>query len=486
MNIIRRASKSGPGINRREFLRRGVCAGFTMAGVFSTMSTLRLFEAQLAAQGMAPGNDYKSLVCLFLFGGNDSNNMLVPYEPADYNAYAASRDVLAIPREDLLPIADPNSDGRQFGLHPGLGPIQAIYNAGKCAFVANVGTLLAPITKAEFQAGGSAIPPFLFSHNDQQVQWQASVPDSPKKIGWGGKIADLKQALYNTSAVSMNISVAGNNFFQIGEDVFQYQMGTDGPTGLHPWGTERVLAKPVLNSLFSHDYDNLFEQEYAAVTRRAMDNEALVSGELSHVQWFYQTGDEEIDAGADPARWYFTPGPRGVSSLQAQLNMILRMISLREELGMRRQIFFCSIGGFDTHDDQVNDQDVLLRALSQAVGEFYNGLVGEGLVDDVTLFTASDFNRTFSSNGKGSDHAWGSHQFVLGGRVNGGRVYGRMPILTANGPDDSGSRGAWIPTTSVDEYSATLARWFGVEPGEMAYVLPNIGRFAHPDLGFML
>ena len=493
MNIIKRIQRDN--INRREFLRKGVCAGFSTAGVFSAMSTLKLFEAQLAAQ--TPPPNYKAMICLFLFGGNDANNMLVPKETADYDSYAAIRGPLAIAKDTLLTINDPNSDGRLFGLHPALSPLRDIYgipNSGapndpnqvtgpkNCAFIANVGTLVAPITKAEYLAGGAAIPPFLFSHNDQQVQWQTSVPESTKKIGWGGRIADLKKAMYGTSSISMNISVAGNNFFQIGQEVFQYQIGNSGSAGIDNWDSTDVRwagRKPVLNSLFVHDYTNLFEQEYAAVTQRAIANDTLLKATLASIPSYLGTTSAHYFKPRNPAK------PTVFTQLQQQLNIILRMIMAREELDMRRQIFFSSIGGFDTHDEQLENQEILLADLALSVKEFYQGTVALGVANDTTLFTASDFNRTFGSNGKGSDHAWGSHQFVVGGAVKGGKIYGRLPTLALNGPDDAGSRGAWIPTTSVDEYSGTLAKWFGVDASEMPQVLPNLSRFAHPDLGFM-
>jgi uncharacterized protein (DUF1501 family) len=484
MNIIR--SGDSEKINRRQFLRRGagLCAGFSMAGMYSALSSLRMMEAK-AAQCPPPGNDYRALICLFMFGGNDANNVIVPYDNNGYNAYRSARDVLSIPQASLLPIQTPDipGDDREWGLHPQLTGLKSLYDQGKCTFVVNTGTLLAPITKAEYLAGGSAIPPFLYSHNDQQAQWQSSVPDAQKKVGWGGKIADLKQALNECSSISMNISVAGNNFFQIGDEVFQYQVGNSGSVGINYWNVNdpRLQAmKTPINSLFAHDYDNLFEQEYAAIARRAVTNDALISSTLNNIPVYLGNG-----AGQYFPRRGGTAAEPTYSGLQRQLNIILRLIASRQPLGMRRQIFFCSIGGFDTHDAQVDLQEDLLYDVGTSVAEFYNGLAGLGVADNVTLFSASDFSRTYNSNGNGTDHAWGSNHFVVGGSVNGGRLYGQMPLLTPRGPDDANTRGVWIPTTSVDEYAATLARWFGVEMGEMSYILPNIGRFAHPDLGFM-
>jgi uncharacterized protein (DUF1501 family) len=461
-------------MNRRSFIRQSACAGVGYAGLFSALSTLRLFNASLCAQG-APGEDYRALVCLFLYGGNDGNNVLVPLDPADYAAYAASRGILALPQSALLPISNPAGDGRAYGMHPSLPRLRSIYQAGDLAFLANVGTLVAPITKAEYQSGGAAIPPYLFSHNDQQVQWQTSVPDSPRKVGWGGRLADLKQALNTGSQISMNISLAGTNFFQVGNEVFQYHVTPGGSVGLSQYGATwapRPQQYQALRDILGHDRGQLFEQEYALVMNRAIANDTLLRSTLAGIPQY----TEKFPAHApDTSPTY----------LQSQLRMILRLIASRTGLNMKRQIFFCSLGGFDTHDDQLADHAELLTDIDHAVADFHQATVDLGVSDQVTLFTASDFNRTFNSNGKGSDHAWGSHQFAVGAGVVGGRIYGRMPVLVPGGPDDTGSRGAWIPSLAVDEYSATLAKWFGVTPGEMPAVLPNIGRFANPDIGFM-
>jgi len=461
-------------IDRRSFIRQSACAGVGYAGLFSAMSTLRLFNAALSAQG-TPGDDYRALVCLFLYGGNDGNNVLVPLDPADYTAYAASRGILALPQASLLPIADPNGDGRAYGMHPNLPRLRGLYQDGRLAFLANVGTLVAPITKAEYQSGGAAIPPYLFSHNDQQVQWQTSVPDSPRKVGWGGRLADLKQALNTGSQISMNISLAGTNFFQVGNEVFQYHVTPGGSVGLSQYAetwSPRPQQYQALRDILGHDRGQLFEQEYALIMNRAIANDTLLRTTLAGIP---QYGEKFPAHAPDEAPSY----------LQSQLRMILRLIAARTGLQMKRQIFFCSLGGFDTHDDQLNDHAELLRIIDHAVADFYQATVDLGVADRVTLFTASDFNRTFNSNGKGSDHAWGSHQFAVGGGVLGGRIYGRMPVLVPGGPDDTGTRGSWIPSLAVDEYSATLAKWFGVAPGEMPQVLPNINRFAQPDIGFM-
>lgn len=462
-------------ISRREFIGQAACAGFSFAGLLSTIGTLRLFNATVSAQGL-PGDDSKILVCLFLYGGNDANNTIVPRDLTGYTEYQRDRGILAIPRTSLLPLTLPAGDGRDFGLHPAMAPLQALFNQGRMAMLCNVGTLVAPLTKAEYLSGGAAVPPYLFSHNDQQVQWQTSVPDSPKKVGWGGRLADQLQALNAGSQVSMNISIAGSNFFQVGEEVVQYHVTPQGSIGLHQYDANWspiYEGYQAMDRTLGRSYGHLFEQEYADIVNRAIANDTLLKSALAGVQ----------DHNATFANSTLPSGE--LTYVAAQLRMILRLIEARQTLGMRRQIFFAALGGFDTHDAQLEDHSALLGQLSNAIADFYHGTAALGIADKVTLFTASDFNRTYNSNGKGSDHAWGGHHMVVGGAVRGGQLYGAMPILQIEGPDDTGTRGSWIPTVSTDEMSATLARWFGVQQADLPLVLPNIGRFARPDLGFM-
>jgi uncharacterized protein (DUF1501 family) len=463
-------------LTRRRFIGQSACAGLGLTGLLSTVGTLRLFTANLAAQSL-PGDDYKALVCLFLFGGNDGNNVLIPNDNDGFAAYTRDRGILALPRTDLLPLTFAQSaDGRPYGVHPSLGRIQNLFNRGRAAFVCNVGTLVAPITKADYLSGGAAIPPYLFSHNDQQVQWQTSLPGAQRQIGWGGRLADLLQSLNTGSQVSMNISLAGNNFFQVGNEVFQYHVGPNGSVGLQDFTanwTPVMEQYQAMTQIRNRSYGHLFEQEYADVLNRAVANDTLLKSVLAGIPDYAQ---------------YFTASQLptgGLTPVAAQLRMILRLIMARSALGMRRQIFFAALGGFDTHDDQLNDHAALLGMLSNAIADFTDAAEALGVGNNVTLFTASDFNRTYNSNGKGSDHAWGNHQIVTGGAVRGGRLYGDFPRLEISGPDDTGTRGSWIPGVSTDEFSATMAGWFGVPPGDLDLVLPNIGRFARPNLGFL-
>lgn len=479
----------GSNLSRREFLGQGACAGLGLAGLLSTMGTLRLFSSTLSAQTI-PGDDRKALICLFLFGGNDGNNTLIPYDTASYQAYAAARGILALPRTDLVRLTLPGGgDGREWALHPALAPLAPAFTAGKLSVLTNVGTLVAPITQAEYKSGGAAIPPYLFSHNDQQVQWQTSVPDSNRRVGWGGRLADHLQALNAGSQISMNVSLAGNNFFQVGEEVFQYHVTPQGSIGLHgrdaTWAPNPQMRTAMDNTL-ERSYGHLFEQEYANIMRRSIRNDTLLKTSLAAIpRYDLRPGETGYQAGGLDLFPNCRAATGGLTRIAAQLHMILRLVLARDTLALRRQIFFASLGGWDTHDDQLADHASLLSQLAHAMTDFYNATVTLGIDQEVTLFTASDFNRTYSTNGKGSDHAWGSHHLVLGGDVDGGRLVGSMPVLRSGGPDDTGDRGAWIPGISTDEYAATLARWFGVSDANLPEVLPNIGRFARRDLGFM-
>ncbi|WFB35127.1 DUF1501 domain-containing protein [Kiritimatiellota bacterium B12222] len=461
--------------SRRQFLGQAACAGLKMTGVLSTIGTLRLFNAAVA-QELSGGDDYKSLICLFLYGGNDANNMLVPHDLSSYSSYQSDRGILALPREDLLSLGAPGDDGREFAFHPAMASLLPHFQSGKLAMVCNVGTLVAPVTQAEYKSGGAALPPHLFSHNDQQVQWQTSVPDSAKKIGWGGRLADMLNSLNQGSQVSMNISIAGSNFFQVGEEVMQYHVTPNGSIGLSNYDATWNPTKEMYHAsdnMIGRSYGHLFEQEYASIMSRAVGNDSLLKNVLATVPEYDELFPLSTSEGD------------GMSNIAQQLRMILRMIKARNALGMRRQIFFASLGGFDTHDAQLEDHHGLMLTLSNALADFQTASDSLGLGDEVTLFTGSDFNRTYNSNGKGSDHAWGSHHMVMGGAVNGGDLYGQVPILSNGGPDDTGSRGSWIPKVSTDEMAATLALWFGVPLSSLDQILPNIGRFNSPDMGFM-
>ena len=456
---------------RRDFLRSTACAAVGTTSIVRTLFDLGNIEAAAATlpplrhRGRVAG-DYKALVCVFLYGGNDSNNLLVPRTGADYAGYVAGRGSLALPAASLLPITPLTGDGRNWGLHPSLTGLQGLFAQHRMALLANVGPLVAPLTRDQFLNGTVAAPPQLFSHSDQQVHWQTSIPDQPPRTGWGGRTADLLRTLNSSNQVSMSMSLAGSNVLQVGDLVTQYQISPDGTLGLEGF-TEGPDADPVsraIRGLLSTSTGNLLVDAAAGVTQRALDNNLLLQGALS---------------GAPTLTTVFPD-----TDLGRQLSMTARLIAVRGALGLSRQVFFCAADGYDTHGDQLPAQADLLADLSAGLTAFYNATVELGIAANVTTFTASDFGRTFPGNGGGSDHGWGSHQLVIGGAVHGGDLYGRIPTLVEDGPDDSG-QGRWIPTTSVDEYSATLARWFGVGNADMGTIFPNLSRFGTPNLGFM-
>ena len=459
-----------PRSTRRQFLRHSACAAVGMTAVANTIFDLRRIAAA------AETTDYRALVCVFLYGGNDASNTLVPAAGSDYEAYAAARGALALPQGSLLalaPLATPPGDAREWALHPALAGVQRLFGEGRAAVVANVGPLVAPVTRADFLSRSAALPPQLFSHSDQTVHWQTSLPDQPARTGWGGRVADLLHSLNGNARLSMSISVGGTNTFQVGDVVTQYQVAPEGPAGLAsyvPASEGAHASSAAVRGLLGRSYGHLFERGYRGIFQRALDNQELLAGTLE--------GAPEL-ATAFPE-----------TGLGAQLAMVARLIGVRDALGLKRQVFFCAAQGFDTHDSQIGATSLvgahadLLAEVDGALAAFDAAMTELGVADSVTAFTASDFGRAWLPNGNGSDHGWGGHHFVVGGAVRGGRLYGRMPTLAIGGPEDAGE-GRWIPTTSVDEYAATLARWFGVAESDLGLVLPNLGRFASTDLGFL-
>lgn len=446
--------------SRRSFNRRAACATVGTVAATSTMYDLTMMNAVSAATA----TDYKALVCLFLYGGNDGNNMIVPTDSSTYSAYSSIRGPLAIPSSLLLGVNPAVSDGHSYGFHPSCPEMQTLFNGGKLAVLFNVGTLVAPITRAQYVGGGAAVPANLFSHNDQQVFWQTSVSDRPSSTGWGGRAADVVKGLNGTAQVSMNITLCGANTFEIGSSVNQYAVTTAGTIGLQGISSSQVSA---VQSILNVSRTNLLEKEYSTIANRAINNNALVGSALAS------------------APTINTAFPNTI--LGNQLKMIAKLIAVRGALGHSRQIFFASVNGYDLHGGQgtvTGGHATLLAELSACMKALYDATVELGVSNNVTQFTASDFGRTLPSNGGGSDHGWGNHQLICGGAVRGQRTYGSFPTLAVNGPNDSGL-GRWIPTTSVDQYSATLAKWFGVSSTDMVSVFPNIGNFATPDLGFM-
>src|SRR6266478_4837358 len=377
---------------RRTFIRQAACAALTTTGILNTIFDLR----RLSAANIPNAGDYKALVCLFLFGGNDASNVIIPHDTSGYASYAAARGVLSIPQASLLPLALQNGDGRDFGFHPNLPELQALFNQGHLGIVSNVGTLVAPITRAQYLAGGAAVPSQLFSHADQSVQWQTSVPNVISKTGWGGRLADVLQSLNAGSKISLNISIAGTNTFEVGNTVLPYVISPTGSVGLAGFdGSANANVRlQAFKDLLALPHNNLFEQAYSDTVSRSIAANDLLTSALAGIPAFQ------------------TVFPN--TSLGQQLSMIAKLIAARSNLSMNRQIFFCSVGGYDTHGDQLAGQAGLLTELSQALNAFYSATVELNVANSVTTFTASDFGRTYPTNGSGSDHGWGSHQFVMG------------------------------------------------------------------------
>jgi uncharacterized protein (DUF1501 family) len=487
-------------VTRREFLRRAACAAVGTVAMTATIRDLRFMNAAVAQSNIS---DYKALVCIFLQGGNDSNNMILPTLQSDYNNYAAIRTpVLAIPQSAILPVTSLNGNGQTYGLHPSCPELQTLFGEGKLAFLFNTGTLTYPVTRTQYLSGFAKLPPQLFSHADQQTQWQTSVPDQPPATGWGGRCADLLNSVQPTAPISLVVTLAGANTFEVGNIVAEYSVSTSGAISLSlpgtPSGGASTNRLPTLMKMLGLNYSNMQSQAYAGVAEHAINTSTVLNTAIA------PTGVANYWTAPFPTK--ITPPEAGAaaftSALSPQLQMVARLIAAGSTaassggFGMKRQIFFCQIGGYDLHSGQTNynsgaPNNVLLGAhtnllaeLSQSMNAFQRAMEQLNLSNNVTAFTASDFGRTFPSNGQGSDHGWGSHHLILGGAVKGQRTYGTFPTLTVNGPDDT-STGRWIPTTAIDQYFATLATWFGVDSGNLSTVFPNVGRFSKANLGFI-
>ena len=469
-------------MNRRRFLSNANCAALSSVGILNTIANLKMI-GNAAAGPIGGPSDYRALVCLFLHGGNDSYNMLVPTDPAEYANYAAVRTNLALPAPtagmvagELLPLAVGNTPGRSFGLHPAMPEMRNLFDAGKAAFIANVGTLVEPTTITQYKNGSVALPRSLFSHNDQQREWQTSVPQTALKTGWGGRLADRVMGYNPSNNVSMSISLNGTNLLQTGDSTFAYAIDENGAQTLTGSGSG-IAAE--LNRV--DGAKSLVEQTYRDVLRRAYAEEAARG---------YDTAD--AFAAAFGGANLTTVFPSG--SLAQDLKAVAKTIAARGPLGHNRQIFFVQHGGFDNHGELLNAHNTRLSGVDEALKAFWDSMVELGLTDEVTLFSCSDFGRTLRSNGQGTDHAWGGHSIVMGGCVNGGNIYGSYPDDSEIGIGsglDVGFNGRILPTTSCDEYFSELALWFGLPSGDLAEVFPNLSNFysyspSTPPMGFLL
>ncbi|MDZ4288865.1 MAG: DUF1501 domain-containing protein [Prosthecobacter sp.] len=517
---------------RRNFLCRSACAGMGVTSVVNTIAHLQLLQRVMA---QTPPTDYKAIICLFLYGGNDSNNTLIPLNGLARTNYDTARYGGATPHPLHIPVSGTGAarlltapgggfgqaNATSFGIHPTMANTQAMFNSGDLSFVSNVGTLVQPINRTEYIAKTKPVPPQLFSHSDQQLQWQSSLPDRPFQNGWGGRAAEVMNTKVNpNSNVSMNISIAGQNSFQVGDSVIQYAVGTGGVVGLSGYNLtggstysdaanytvtpptysnndkgRTLRAVDVITKLarmqlggtgdqtIDH-YQHHLEEGYNDVMKRARDNEAIVgtalSGSTTSINTAFETAFGVAAGGTLP-------------DVANQLRMVARLIQGRNSLQNNRQIFFVSMGGFDTHQNQPTDHTTLMSNLDRSLKGFKDAITAldPNLWNDVVLFTKSDFTRTLQPNGNettsGTDHGWGGHQVVMGGPVIGQRIYGTFPDLArATGQDVDSNRGRWIPTTAVDQYASVVAKWFmseglnyasGLTSTDLTTVFPNLGRF---------
>jgi uncharacterized protein (DUF1501 family) len=438
--------------NRREFLKG--CCGFGAAGVAAHLSHLAPISA--IAQS---GSDYKALVCLFFFGGNDANNMIVPID-SRYGAYQSMRGQVALAQGALLPAG---SSG--YGLHPALINFQRFYNQQQAAAVFNVGTLFQPVTRSGLAS--SALPRNLYSHSDQTQQWQSSDTNGGG-TGWGGRILD-HIADHNTGALPPGINVnSGNALFLSGGTTKGLNFSNAGSFGLSSFGDSTAMRARAASVQKLLTFDTGLQLVSAA--------NGVLSESIRSAQ--------EIDAALNSAPALPVVFPN--SGVGQQLAQVAQIVAVQGSLGMNRQIFFVGLGGFDNHEDLVNKQQGLLTSLDAALYAFMTTLEMRGALNSVTLFTESEFNRTGNANANiGTDHAWGSHHLVVGGAVRGGTTYGTFPLHALRGPDDAGDRGSWIPTTSLDQYAATLGGWFGVSDADLLSIFPNLPKFSPQKLGFV-
>jgi len=450
---------------RRAFLRNvGAMSAFGLASRLDLVN----FIAEAGAQS-AP--DYKALVCVFMFGGNDGNNTLIPIDTAGYGQYAAARppsSAINLAQASLLPI-QPVNLGMPFGLHPALPELQTLFAQRKMAILANVGTLLQPTSKAQYNAG--VRPLSLYSHADQQAQWQSSISNNPAGTGWGGRLADKVASFNSASGFPVVTSLDGTVLFTTGTATVPLTIPVTGSFALSGYtGSAAANARlAAVQQLLTQGSANTFVTGANAIGTQALQLSATVNPILANTN--------------STVAPIFASQKTGTAN---QLYQVAKMIEARAATGAKRQIFFVQLGSFDTHGDQINRQQNLFAELSPALKAFYDATVALGVSAQVTTFTLSDFGRTFQpASGGGTDHAWGNHHFIMGDSVKGGSMYGQYPQLILGGPSDAESEGRWLPSTAVDQYGATLARWFGVASADLGAVFPNLAKFPTSDLGFL-
>lgn len=458
MSIMSKAKN----ISRRKFLGQASCLAVGSTTFLSSFLNLRAVNASSVFNSTTiAGGDYKALVCLYKGGGTDSFNMLIP-TGQEYSTYQTVRTNLALAENTLLPINSANTPGRSFALHPSLPRTQQMFNNGDLAFVANAGSLVAPITKAQYYSGAVATPLGLYSHIDQTTHWQTAIPQERAAKGWGGRMADLLMAGNSNQDLSMNLSLSGSNIFQTGNTVSQFALQAndvgffEGIAGDNDMYNYNSVRKQAINDIVTATHYNIFEKTYIDVIDQA------------------RTGVDQLNAATANSPTYNTPFSE--NTLSQQFRSIANIINGRQSLGMSRQIFFVEYGGWDHHDEVIAAQTAMYAEVDNALYEFNEAMKQLNMSDCVTTFTLSEFGRTMTSNGNGTDHGWGGNVMVMGGAVNGQNIYGEYPDLALGSNLEIGG-GVYIPTTAADSYFAELAMWFGVADSDLADIFPNIGNF---------
>lgn len=457
-------------LSRRTFLKHSGCAALGYTTLFSSLINMKAIASAVLDKQEEPGN-YKALVCILLSGGADAHNMLIPRGNLEYNEYLTTRSNLAIPQSQVIPINHEPHNGKMFGVHPEMVRTSELFNQGKLSWIANVGTLIEPITKAQYESNSRRTPYGLFSHSDQIKHWQTGRPGDRSTHGWAGRVADLIQSQNSNPNLSMNVSLSGNNFFQNGENTVEYCIKSTGEFGLDGYGSDNayhIIRDNAINGILERDYSDIFEKTYVNTFKNSVEGNIRMEEAIAQVNEFTT--------------------PFSDTPLSNQLKMVAKVIAARNHLGFNRQTFFVNFGGWDHHDEVLESQTEMLPALDQALGEFADVLEEMGMSDAVTTFTASDFGRTLTSNGDGSDHAWGTNVMVMGGSVSGGQIFGSYPSLELDS-ELILPRGVIIPTVSTSEYFAELAMWFGVSQGDLFDIFPDLNNFYSPGggmpIGFM-
>jgi len=455
--------------SRRKFIKQLSCSAVGSSTLFSSLINLKAANAAAMANStVAAAADYKALVCISLAGGNDSFNMLIPKSGIAYNEYKATRSNLALDTNTLLGINPLNTQGQEYGLHPSLPKLQGLFNQGKLSFISNIGSLVEPaLNREDVWNERIKLPLGLYSHADQLMHWQTATPHLRSAAGWGGKVADMIKDMNSNQNISMNISLSGTNTFQTGNQSIEYTLdpieGSIGIVGDNQEWLFNQLRSKAITDMLEHDYQDVFKNTYV---------KTLKSARASNVQFSSAIEGNEFTGVFGTDEYQFSE----------RLHMVARTIKARNTLNMSRQTFFVEFGGWDHHDEVLNTQSGMLEMVDNGLSAFQQSLQNLGIEDQVTTFVISDFGRSLTSNGNGTDHGWGGNVFVMGGAVNGQKIYGDYPTLSMGSNLDLGS-GRLMPTLSADEYFAELALWFGVPASDLKTIFPNLGNFYDVNSG---